>query len=99
MPQVRPRSIELNSVDLLHLPCNIQMLAFHELRCTLDALPKHRMTPGMGGVTNQAARNISESTLPAVLALINQVWRTAELPMPGGRLQYHFSSPVNSKTN
>ncbi|KAG0422329.1 hypothetical protein HPB47_001832 [Ixodes persulcatus] len=43
----------------------------HELQYVLDALPRHRAAPGPDGVTNQALRNVNESALPAMLALIN----------------------------
>ncbi|KAG0433726.1 hypothetical protein HPB47_019628 [Ixodes persulcatus] len=45
----------------------------HELRYVLDALPRHHAAPGPDGVTNQALRNVNESALPAMLALINHV--------------------------
>ncbi|KAG0416066.1 hypothetical protein HPB47_006742 [Ixodes persulcatus] len=52
----------------------------HELQYVLHALPRHRTAPGLDGVTNQALRNVNESALSAMLALINHVWRTAGLP-------------------
>lgn len=52
----------------------------HELQHVLDALPRHRAAPGPDGITNQALRNVNESAVPAMLTLINHVWRTSKIP-------------------
>ncbi|KAG0430925.1 hypothetical protein HPB47_022254 [Ixodes persulcatus] len=51
-----------------------------ELQYVLDAFFTHHAAPGPDVVTSQAMKNVNESALPAMLDLIKQIWRTAELP-------------------
>ncbi|KAG0437928.1 hypothetical protein HPB47_017216 [Ixodes persulcatus] len=46
----------------------------------LRSSPRHRSSPGLDGITNQALKNIDEMYHPALLEYINTIWRTAQLP-------------------
>lgn len=52
----------------------------HELQIALRSSPRHRSSPGLDGITNQALKNIDEMYHPALLEYINTIWRTAQLP-------------------
>ncbi|KAG0423236.1 hypothetical protein HPB47_000971 [Ixodes persulcatus] len=55
----------------------------HELQHALQSAPRRRTTPGPDGISAQALRNLDEGTLPQLLAFLNNIWRTTELPSEG----------------
>lgn len=69
-PDPSPTAASLYQVDF----------TLKELQDAICRLPKRRSAPGPDKITNQALRNIDRQTLPAILAIYNQIWSSGKIP-------------------